>query len=263
MTELKEAEMRSEAASEYEKTKLIEIRNLKKSFDDFEVIKDVSFDLNQDENLVIMGKSGTGKSVLIKCIIGLLTPDGGDLKVLHHDLKDIDEDGMNELRRSVGYLFQGGALYDSMTVERNLMFPLRRLPNAPKESEINDMVDEVLENVGLPETKNKMPSELSGGMKKRIALARTLILKPKIMLYDEPTTGLDVITSNEISNLILKMRETYDMSSIIITHDLSCVKKTADRILILDKGTVLFEGTKEDLRQNENKKVRSYFESGE
>ncbi len=240
---------------------IIKARNLKKSFGENTIIKNVSFDLMKEENLVIMGKSGTGKSVLIKCIIGLLVPDEGELSVMDYNLMDIDADQLNELRRTVGYLFQGGALYDSMTVERNLKFPLRRFPDAPSESEIDELVDEVLENVELAHTKHKMPSELSGGMKKRIALARTLIMKPKIMLYDEPTTGLDVITSNEISDLILEMRKKYNISSIIITHDISCVDKTADRIIILDKGEVLNEGSFDEIRKSNDNTIRAYFES--
>lgn len=239
---------------------IIEAKHVKKSFDDNPVIKDVSFQLKEKENLAIMGRSGSGKSVLIKCIIGLLRPDDGELKVLDYDLIDIETEELNKLRRSVGYLFQGGALYDSMTVERNLKFPLRRHPESRSESEINDLVDEVLENVGLLNAKKKLPSELSGGMKKRIALARTIIMKPKIVLYDEPTTGLDVITSSEISDLILKMREKYGMSSVIVTHDIACVDKTADKILILDDGVVLNEGPHRDIRNAADNKTRSYFE---
>lgn len=239
---------------------LIRARHLKKTFGQNTVIGDVSFDLNPEENLAVMGKSGTGKSVLIKCIVGLMTPDEGELQVLDYDLMNIDPEKLDELRRSVGFLFQGGALYDSMTVERNLKFPLRRLPDSPGESEIDDRVDEVLMQVGLEETKKKYPSELSGGMKKRIALARTIIMQPKIMLYDEPTTGLDVITSSEISDLILEMRKKYKMASLIITHDVACVEKTADRILILDDGKVLEQGKYEDIRNNEDKQIRSYFE---
>jgi phospholipid/cholesterol/gamma-HCH transport system ATP-binding protein len=240
---------------------MIVANHIKKSFGQNTVLKDISFELNSGENLAVMGRSGTGKSVLIKCIIGLLIPEGGELNVLGYDLLDIDESDINELRRSVGYLFQGGALYDSMSVERNLKFPLRRLPEAPTETEINDLVVEVLEHVGLLDARKKMPSEISGGMKKRIALARTLIMKPKIMLYDEPTTGLDVITSDEISDLILSMREKYNMSSVIITHDIACVKKTADRILILDDGEVLVDGSYRELRNMKDWKIRSYFES--
>ncbi|NJN27012.1 MAG: ATP-binding cassette domain-containing protein [Cyclobacteriaceae bacterium] len=240
--------------------KVVKARHLKKSFGEKAVIKDVSFDLSQKENLAIMGKSGTGKSVLIKCLVGLLAPDGGELEVLGYDLMNIAKEEMEKLRWDVGYLFQGGALYDSMTVERNLKFSLRRNPEKKhSEAEINDLVDEVLENVGLINTKRKMPAELSGGMKKRIALARTLIMKPKIMLYDEPTTGLDIITSNEISELMLEMREKYEISSIIITHDIACVEKTADRIMILDDGGVLIDGDAGEVSTNDDKKIRAYF----
>jgi len=244
-----------------EPERLIGAHHLLKAFGNNVVIEDVSFELNEGENLVIMGKSGTGKSVLIKCIVGLLIPDEGQLNVLGQDMTKINKNDLNELRRSIGYLFQGGALYDSMTVEQNLKFPLRRIPQAPPENEIEDLVDEMLNNVGLIKTKTKYPSELSGGMKKRIALARTIIMKPKIMLYDEPTTGLDVITSNEISELMLEMRDKYMVSSIIITHDIACVDKTADRILILEDGKIFNEGNYRDIRNAKDSKTRSYFEA--
>ncbi|MCX2743064.1 ATP-binding cassette domain-containing protein [Mangrovivirga sp. M17] len=238
---------------------VVEAENIKKSFGDNVVIKDISFNLKELEHLAVMGRSGSGKSVLIKSLVGLIVPDSGKLNVLGENILDMDDDDIDVIRRQVGYLFQGGALYDSMTVERNMKFPLRRHPDKPSESEIKDLVDETLENVGLLETKKKYPSELSGGMKKRIALARTLIMRPKIMLYDEPTTGLDMITSAEISELILKMREEYDISSIIITHDVSCVELTSDRVIILGEGTSLAEGTFEELSNSEDKDIRSYF----
>jgi len=238
---------------------VVKAENVRKSFNGTVVIDDVSFELRKKENLAIMGRSGSGKSVLIKNIVGLLVPNKGSLKVLGKEVKNLDEDEMVELRRSVGYLFQGGALYDSMTVERNLKFPLRRLPGKPSEAEVNDRVDEMLENVGLLDAKQKYPEELSGGMKKRIALARTLVLKPEIMLYDEPTTGLDVITSNEISELILEMREKYAISSIIITHDIACVEKTTDKVMILKDGNVLTENSYDNLANSEDYEIRSYF----
>ncbi|QCK16820.1 ABC transporter ATP-binding protein [Mangrovivirga cuniculi] len=238
---------------------VVQAENIKKSFGNNTVIKDISFNLKELENLSIMGRSGTGKSVLIKSLVGLIIPDSGTLNVLGENVLDMDDDEIDEVRRQVGYLFQGGALYDSMTVERNMKFPLRRHPNKPSESEIADLVDETLENVGLIESKSKYPSELSGGMKKRIALARTLIMRPKIMLYDEPTTGLDMITSGEISELILKMREEYDISSIIITHDVSCVELTSDRVIILAEGGILAEGSFDELKNHDDKKIRAYF----
>ncbi|NMM47327.1 ABC transporter ATP-binding protein [Marinigracilibium pacificum] len=239
--------------------KVIVAENIKKAFGSKLVIEDISFVLKEMENLVIMGRSGTGKSVLIKSIVGLVTPDSGKLEVLGENILGMDDDQIDNIRRSVGYLFQGGALYDSMTVERNMKFPLRRHPDRPSEGEINDLVDETLENVGLLETKDKYPSELSGGMKKRIALARTLIMRPKIMLYDEPTTGLDMITSSEISELIIKMREKYNISSIIITHDVSCAELTSDRVMILGEGKIQAEGAFEELSNSDDKHIRSYF----
>jgi len=240
---------------------VIEVQNLSKSFDDKIILKDISFQLGSLQNFVILGRSGTGKSVLLKCIVGLLKHDNGTLKVLDREVEKLDYKAMNELRRDVGYLFQGGALYDAMSVRQNLEFPLKRLPDPPRKAERRDMVEEALEDVGLAEALNKMPAELSGGMKKRIALARTLILKPKIMLYDEPTTGLDTVTSQEISNLMLKMKEKFGISSLTITHDLSCTRITGNRVFILHKGKFLAEGTYDELQNAENKLVRSFFDN--
>src|SRR5690606_73222 len=193
-------------------------------------LNDINFKLYKKENIAVLGTSGTGKSVLIKSIVGLVKPEEGRLEDFGKDiLKKEDEDDWESIRRKVAYLFQGGALYDSMTVKQNLEFPLKRQIEKKPKKEIDAEVDEALENVGLLKAKNKMPSELSGGMKKRIALARTLILKPEIMLYDEPTTGLDPVTSKEISELILEMQEKFSISSIIVTHDMPCAKMTSDR----------------------------------
>lgn len=236
----------------------IEINGLQKSFKQNSVLKDINLTLAKGENLVVLGKSGTGKSVLIKCIVGLILPDKGSLSVLGENVLELEDRALNKLRRKVGFLFQSAALYDSMTVRENLSFPLRT--NAITKNEIEELVNEALENVGLIDAIDKMPSELSGGMRKRIGLARTLILKPEIMLYDEPTNGLDPITSKEISNLIVNVREKYNTSSIIITHDIACAKIIADRIIVLKDGICKAEGTFEELQQSKNKEVRSYFE---
>lgn len=239
---------------------LVKARNLRKSFGDTVVIKDVSFDLHHKENLVFLGKSGEGKSVLIKSIVGLHRPTEGELDVLGHDLTKIKGEEMVELRRKVGYLFQGGALYDSMTVKENMMFPLERQLDPPSDDEMHELVEGGLDSVGLKDTMNKMPSELSGGMQKRIALARTLVLRPKIMLYDEPTTGLDPVTSKEISNLMLDMRERYDITSITITHDMSNAEMVSDRVFILKNGKFGAEGTFDELTHSDEEWIRSFFE---
>ena len=213
------------------------------------------------ENLVILGKSGSGKSVLIKCIINLILPDSGKILVLNQDISDLDQDQMDILRADVGFLFQSNALYDSMTVRQNLEFPLRRhwskqdrLQNAPS------AVLEALEDVGLSHTIDMMPSELSGGMRKRIALARTLILKPKVILYDEPTTGLDPITAREISQLMLKVQEKYQATGIIISHDMNCIRMTSDRVIMLIDGKNYISDTYENLQLVADPKVRDFFE---
>ena len=196
-------------------TTVAEIEHLKKSFGTNEVLKDISFKINKGENLAVFGKSGSGKSVLIKCLVGLIEPDEGKIVLLGEDISTLNTDALNILRKKIGFLFQSAALYDSMTVRENIAFPLRDLKSKPKE-EIDELVLEALKNVGLETAIDKMPSELSGGMRKRIGLARTLILKPEIILYDEPTTGLDPITSKEISQLILDVQKKYNTSSIII-----------------------------------------------
>lgn len=239
---------------------IINIEHLQKSFGRTRVLKDISFQLHKKENIAVLGTSGTGKSVLIKSIVGLIHPEGGKLEVFGKNILDKDdEEDWESLRRKVAYLFQGGALYDSMTVKQNLEFPLKRQVEKKSKAEIADAVDEALENVGLMEAKNKMPAELSGGMKKRIALARTLILKPEIMLYDEPTTGLDPVTSKEISNLILEMQEKFNISSIIVTHDMPCAKMTSDKVIILKEGKVGAEGKYDDLVNSKEEWVRAFF----
>lgn len=235
------------------------LRHLKKSFIDKHVLIDINLKLVKGENLVILGKSGSGKSVLIKCLVGLIEHDEGELIVFDKNISDLNDDELNSMRKKIGFLFQSGALYDSMTVRENLEFPLRDRKNSTKE-EVNKLVEESLADVGLLEVIDKMPSELSGGMRKRLGLARTMILKPAIMLYDEPTTGLDPITSKEISKLILEVQKKYNTSSIIITHDIECAKITANRIIVIKEGLLVAEGTFKELERSEDKWIRSFFE---
>jgi len=238
---------------------VIEIINLKKSFGVQEVLTDISLNLFNGENLVVVGKSGTGKSVLIKCIVGLLKADGGTINVFKKKITELNRKEFGDLRQKIGFLFQSGALYDSMTVKQNLEFPLRRIRKNLTEPEIKDKINEVLENVGLTEALNKMPSQLSGGMRKRISLARSIIVDPMIMLYDEPTTGLDPITSDEISSLINDVKEKYKTSSIIITHDIKCALRTADRIIMLKDGKVYMEGNAEEFKNSADEVIQSFF----
>ena len=238
---------------------VVEIRGLKKAFDGFEVLKNINLELKRGENLVVLGKSGQGKSVTIKCIVGLLKKDEGSVKVFDKEVSDLNGEELKEIRKKIGFLFQNSALYDSMTVRENLEFPLIRVLKLIDKSEINTKVEEVLQGVGLTEAIDKMPSDLSGGMRKRIGLARTLIMNPEIMLYDEPTTGLDPITSREISELILAMQKKYQTSSIIITHDMPCAKITADRVVVMNDGEYIAEGTYEELENSDNELVRSFF----
>lgn len=240
-------------------TPIIEIQNLKKSFGDTEVLKEVSLKLFKQENLVVLGKSGTGKSVLIKCIVRLLNSDNGSIEVFGKKILELNKEELSQLRLKIGFLFQGGALYDSMTVKQNLEFPLRRIRKELKENEIKLKVEEVLENVGLSEALDKMPSELSGGMRKRISLARTIIVDPMIILYDEPTTGLDPVTSEEISSLILVIQKKYKTASMIITHDIKCARHTANRIIMLADGIVHKEGTLKEFEDSEDSLIHSFF----
>lgn len=235
------------------------IRDLRKSFGDRDVLKGVSLDLYKTENLVILGRSGTGKSVLIKCMVGLIKPDSGTINILGQDVWSLNMKELNDLRLQIGFSFQGSALYDSMTVRENLEFPLRRNLGITRRDEMHDMVITALEDVGLAHTIDQMPAELSGGMRKRVGIARTLILKPKIMLYDEPTSGLDPITAMEINDLILSMREKYKMSSIIITHDISSAKHTSDRIVALIDGQNGLEGTFDELKHTKDPELEPFF----
>lgn len=239
---------------------VIEIKNLKKSFGDNHVLDGFDMYLNEGENLVIMGKSGSGKSVMIKCLIGLEVPDSGSIVVMGKNINELEQSELDELRTEIGFLFQGSALYDSMSVRENLEFPLRR--HTKKFGEISDttpMVMEALENVGLASAINLMPNELSGGMKRRIALARTLILQPKIILYDEPTTGLDPITSKEILLLMMSIQKKYNTSSIIITHDVDCARVISNRMILLVDGINYAEGTFEELSTSNDSKVQAFF----
>ena len=251
--------MNTEQAEILSEEPIIEINNLKKSFGIQEVLKNISLNLFNSENLVVLGKSGSGKSVLIKCIIGLLNPDEGTINVLKKNVPSLHRKELSELRKKIGFLFQSGALYDSMTVKQNLEFPLRRIKRNLSENEIKEKINEVLENVGLADALNKMPSQLSGGMRKRISLARTIVVDPMIMLYDEPTTGLDPITSDEISLLINDVKKKYKTSSIIITHDIKCALNTANRIIMLKDGEVYKEGKVEDFDNSTDPVIKSFF----
>ena len=238
---------------------VISIKGLSKTFDEKQILKEVNLEIRKAENLVVLGKSGSGKSTIIKCMVGLTEPDEGEICILGKDMADVDYEELNRLRTRIGFLFQGNALYDSMTVYENLAFPLRHHKKEMGKEKMDALIREVLENVGLPDAGHQMPSELSGGMSKRIGLARTLILKPEIMLYDEPTTGLDTVTAREISQLMLDMQRKYKISSMIITHDIPCAKMTGDRIVILKDGTIVAEGSYEELEKNDDEWVRSFF----
>jgi phospholipid/cholesterol/gamma-HCH transport system ATP-binding protein len=239
---------------------VIEIAQLKKSFGNNYVLRGVDFKLARGENVVVLGRSGCGKSVLIKCISGLLKYDSGTIKVFDENIFGISNHQLNKIREKIGFLFQSNALYDSMTIRENLEFPLVRHLKLKSQTEINQRVEEALSNVSLLNTIDMMPSELSGGMRKRIGLARALIMNPEVMLYDEPTTGLDPITSKEISNLMLDMQKKYNTSSIIISHDMNCAKITANRLLVLVDGLFYAEGTFEALKQSNDEKIKAFFE---
>jgi phospholipid/cholesterol/gamma-HCH transport system ATP-binding protein len=239
---------------------VMQIRNLGIRFAENTVLDHFNLDLHRGENIVVLGKSGSGKSVLIKCIIGLLTPDEGEILVFGKNIPDLGHHELDEIRVKMGFLFQANALYDSMTVRENLEFPLRRHSIRLSADETNALVTEALSDVGLGHTIDMLPAELSGGMRKRIALARTLILKPEIILYDEPTTGLDPITGGEITDLIMELREKYKTSSLIISHDMRCVKKTADKIAVLLGGKCYALGTYEELNASTDKLIKQFFE---
>lgn len=242
------------------KNAIITIKDLHKQFGSNVVLNGFDLELYEGENLVVMGKSGSGKSVMIKCVIGLEQPDSGSILVMNEEINNLEQEDLDELRTEIGFLFQGSALYDSMSVRENLEFPLRR--HTKKFGVIEDttpLVMEALESVGLAHAIDLMPNELSGGMKRRIALARTLILKPKIILYDEPTTGLDPITSKEIVLLMNSIQKQYNTSSIIITHDVDCAKVIANRMILLIDGVNYIEGTFDELASSTDPKVQAFF----
>lgn len=243
-----------------DKEKVIDITGLNKSFGSLQVLQDVNLHLDKGENLVVLGRSGSGKSVLIKIIVGLLKPDTGTVLVLGQQVDQIKYKELLALRLKVGFLFQNGALYDSMTIRENLEFPLVRNQKTLSRNEINYKVEEMLDAVGLRQAIDMMPSELSGGQKKRIGIARTLILSPEIMLYDEPTSGLDPITSEDINNLINEVKETFHTSSIIITHDMTCAKQVGDRMAILLDGKFERQGTFEEVFHTDDKRVKPFYD---
>ena len=238
---------------------VINIQELHKGFGDTKVLNGFNLELLNGENLVIMGKSGSGKSVMIKCLVGLMEPDSGKVEVLGRDISTMKRQELDELRADIGFLFQGSALYDSMTVRENLEFPLRRHTHKFNLSNTDDLVLEALNNVGLPHTIDMMPAELSGGMQRRIALARALILKPKIILYDEPTTGLDPITAKEIILLMLDIQKKYKTSSLIITHDVDCARVISNRMILLLDGINYAEGSFEELSASKDPKIMAFF----
>ncbi len=239
---------------------VLEIKDLYKSFGDNHVLNGFNMQLHQGENLVIMGKSGSGKSVMIKCLVGLMEADSGSISVMHKDITKLDQKALDILRADIGFLFQGSALYDSMTVRENLEFPLRRHTKKMGEHiDAETLVIEALNSVGLVSAIDLMPSELSGGMKRRVALARTLILQPKIILYDEPTSGLDPITSKEIIMLMQEIQNKYDTSALIITHDVDCARVVSDRMILLIEGTDYAVGTFKDLSASEDPKIKAFF----
>jgi phospholipid/cholesterol/gamma-HCH transport system ATP-binding protein len=254
------AQTEMQPAIKQTKQDVMVIEHLYKSFGKTKVLTDFNLRLEKGENLVVLGKSGSGKSVLIKCIIGLLEPESGTINVFGQNIPDMDHDELDKMRAKIGFLFQSNALYDSMTVRQNLEFPLRRHWMQVTQQEVDKLVQEALEDVGLEHTVNMMPAELSGGMRKRIALARTLILKPEIILYDEPTTGLDPVTGKEIIELIMTIQKKYRSSSLIISHDMTCVRLAADRIVVLLDGRCYAEGTYEELKRSDDPRVKQFFE---
>ena len=238
---------------------VISIKGLYKSFGELDILKDINLDVFKGENMVVLGRSGSGKSVLIKILVGLLPSDKGTVKVFGKEVNKLSAKELDVLRLRIGFLFQSAALYDSMSVRQNLEFPLTMNKKNLSKEEINKAVEEVLDAVGLKDKMNVMPSDLSGGQRKRIGIARTLILKPEIMLYDEPTAGLDPITSDEINKLINEVQKKYNTTSIIITHDLTCAKQTCDRVAMLKDGTFVKVGKFEEVFESENEEIKSFY----
>jgi len=241
-------------------TAVLIVSHLYKSFEDNHVLMDFNLELFKGENVVVLGKSGSGKSVLIKCIIGLLKPDRGSIQVFGENIPDMNDEDLDQMRTRIGFLFQSNALYDSMTVRQNLEFPLRRHSEKVAQHEMDELVKSALDDVGLLHTVDMMPEELSGGMRKRIALARTLILKPEIILYDEPTTGLDPVTGREIIRLMVDIKKKYNTSALIISHDMNCVHLASDRVVILVDGVCYANGSYPELNKNQDPKVKQFFE---
>ena len=239
-------------------TSMVKINDLCKSFDDLVVLNGVSLNVEMGQNMVVFGRSGTGKSVLLKCLMRLMIPDSGEIFIKDKNVLNLNPKELNDLRKDIGFLFQGSALYDSMSVRENLEFPLIRNFNL-EQDEIKDRIHRVLEAVDLSDAIDKMPSELSGGMRKRIGLARSIITKPKLMLYDEPTTGLDPITSKEISTLIVDLQHAFKMTSIVVTHDVLCAKIIADCAIVLEGGHIIHEGTIEELLTAEDPFLKNFF----
>ena len=238
---------------------VIEVKNLQKAFGNMEILRGINLKLHKGENIGIIGKSGCGKSVLTKCIVRLIEPDEGEVYISGKNVLNMDDNELTEIRKKVGYLFQGGALYDSMNIRENLEFPIRRTQFVGHPEEVENMVVEALKNVGLLSTIHKMPAELSIGMRKRIGLARAIILKPEIIFYDEPTSGLDRVTAGEISDLIVEIQEKFQTASIIITHDLKCAKTATNNIKLLKDGLFYVEGTFDELSHSEDKEIRDYL----
>jgi phospholipid/cholesterol/gamma-HCH transport system ATP-binding protein len=237
---------------------VIEIKKLLKFFDDHIVLNEISLEVHKKENLVVFGKSGSGKSVLLKCMVGLMEPDGGEVLIEGENVLKMSIDELNTIRKSIGFLFQGAALYDSMTVRENLEFPLKRNFDFSQE-EIDAKVKDVLEKVSLEEAIDKMPAELSGGMKKRIGLARTIITEPKIILYDEPTTGLDPITTKEISRLIIELQKDLNVTAVVVTHDITCAEIVANRAVVIKDGDLIFNGSLRELTLSHDSFLRDFF----